>query len=340
MNILAADIGGTNARFACFELRDHELRSKTQRTYASGEMASVEEALGRFLGVIDEGIDRAALAVAGPVFDGAGRLTNLGWRVCESDLAEWVGTDDVRVMNDFAALAHVVPFLGGDDVTVVQAGANHASGVAAVLGAGTGLGQALVFPRASGSGVTVHPTEGGHAGFAPRTEGEWALRSFLAERHGSHVSWERVLSGAGLRAAYDYVIGPGNLTEDPTTRAAMRNSDPAAVIVERALADADPACVWALDSFAALFGARAGDVALSVGATAGVYLAGGVTFRIREKLKEGAFLDAFLGKGRMAEWLRRVPVKVITRDDAGMLGAVVATTGSDVLRLPPRANAG
>lgn len=325
MNVLAADIGGTHARFALVRLEgENGVRIEAQRSFRSSELDDVLDGIRRFLGDVDgPSIAMASIAVAGPVENGEARLTNRGWRVCKRDLTELIGVEDIHLLNDFEALGHAVPLLADEDRIVLHEGRADPAGIVAVLGAGTGLGQALVIPRASGWEVDVRPTEGGHATFAPRTPEEWELRCYLSERHG-HVSWERVLSGEGLNAIYDFLVETQGFGVDETTRVAMAEGDPAAVVSFRGMRGDDPACVRALDMFRAAFGARAGDVALSLGATGGVYLAGGIALELREALGGAKFVDAFLDKGRMRHWVQEVPVRVITREHAAILGAVVA----------------
>lgn len=323
MNVLAADIGGTHARFALVRAEEGGgARIRARATYSSAELDSLLDGARRFLGSsADRTVEAVCVAVAGPVEGGVARLTNLDWEVREDSLSDLPGVHHVRVMNDFEALGHAVPLLSGRDLVVVHPGRPDPRGPRVVLGAGTGLGQALVIPAESGSGVRVYPTEGGHATFAPRDDEEWALRDYLSRRHG-HVSWERVLSGSGLHAIYRYLVDSGIQEEDDETRRAMSRRDPAAVVSERGADGADPACARALELFVSCYGARAGDMALSVGATGGVYVAGGIAPRLRDHMAGPAFVDAFLAKGRMAGWLERIPVRLVVRDDAALLGAV------------------
>lgn len=341
MKILAADIGGTHARFMVLEIdEDGQLRARLREHHRSADVAATPAGLGRILGKMDGPFDAASFAVAGAVRDGEAVLTNLDWRIQRAELSNTLGLQDVHLLNDFEALGYAVPFLGEHDGVVIQRGDPPAGAeVRALLGAGTGLGQALVISN-EGRNVSVHATEGGHASFAPRSELEWELRTYLAERH-DHVSWERVLSGRGLAMIYEFLVEAGDLSEDVTTSEAMSNADPASVIVDRGLAGTDPICARTLDIFIEAYGARAGDVALSSGARGGIYLAGGVALRLRDRLTDGRFRDAFLDKGRMSNWLERVPVWVIAREDAGTAGAAIAALGaSDRARITGLPNHG
>src|SRR5690606_13200237 len=200
VNILAADIGGTHARFAHLRLEDGILRSLGQITYRSAEIVSARDVVRRFLAESGAESDTAALAVAGPVTRGRGRLTNLGLEFDQRELAGWLGLGHATVLNDFEALGFVLPLLDPEDFIVLHHGDPDAHGVMALLGAGTGLGQALVRRSRADGVVEVAPTEGGHSSFAARNETEWALQRFLAARYDGHVSWERVVSGPGLAA--------------------------------------------------------------------------------------------------------------------------------------------
>src|SRR5690606_3713602 len=252
-----------------------------------------------------------------PIRGGVATLTNLEWRMSETDLGSWAGTGRACLLNDFAALGHAIPFLEATDLTTIQVGAANPPGVIAMLGPGTGLGQSMIVPGAAGEGVEILPSEGGHATFAPRSRTEWDLKDFLSRRYGGHVSWERILSGAGIQALHDFIVSSARHPEDRGIREAMREMDPAAVIVDRALRDTDPACVAALDLMISAYGARAGDVALSCGATGGVYLAGGITLRMRE-WRGSTIARSFRAKGRPGSWLQDVPGRATGRDERGL----------------------
>lgn len=324
MKILAADIGGTHARFMAVELDgDGRLSARFRERRRSADVAAAPAGLAGLVAAMEGPFDAASFAVAGAVSDGQAVLTNLDWRIQRAELASALDLEDVRLLNDFEALGYAIPFLREEDGTIIQRGDPPRSAeIRALLGAGTGLGQALVVSHA-GRRASVHATEGGHVSFAPGSEAEWRLRGYLAKRH-DHVSWERVLSGRGLSAVYDFLVETGDRSENASTRSAMAAADPASVIVESGLDGSDPICSRALDIFIKAYGARAGDVALSTGATGGIYLAGGIAVRLRDRLMDGEFRDAFLDKGRMSAWLERVPVQVIAREDAGTIGAAIA----------------
>ncbi len=297
---LIADIGGTNARFAqlgedgafaqqlTLPCKDFETPAKAIRAYA--------EQTG--LGTLPA---HAAFSVAGPVRDGKVDMTNHIWRLDADELAAELGFTDVAIVNDFEAVALGIPELGDGDTTAIRDGEAGATGPVAVLGAGTGLGVSVLIPS-DGKRITL-ATEGGHATLAPRTEQETEIVQIMAKRFG-HVSWERVLSGPGLEALFQAV---GGETVD------------AAAVTTRMQAG-DETAITAFDHFFAFLGTAASDVALTCGATGGVYLAGGILPRLESELKTSGFADRFVDKGRFGDYLGRVPVKLITHPFPAFVG--------------------
>jgi glucokinase len=224
----------------------------------------------------------------------------------------------VAVINDLEAQAWGIAVLGPQDFVSLSAGSSDARGNAALIAAGTGLGQAGLY----WDGITHRPfaSEGGHTSFAPADDLEIALLEFLARRFGGHVSWERVVCGPGLVNLHDFLIEYRH--QDPTSEHAerVRKEDPKA-ITEEALSGGCPLCVEALDLFARFYGAEAGNLALKLMATGGIYLGGGIAPKIVDKLQDRVFMTAFTAKGRMAPLLERIPVRVIVREGTALLGA-------------------
>jgi len=224
------------------------------------------------------------------------------------------------LLNDLEATAYGLPALGADDVLTLQSGIPNASGNTAVIAAGTGLGEAGLF----WDGLQQHPfaTEGGHASFSPGDELEIALLRHLRQRH-RHVSWERVVSGMGLLSLHEFLrshrhaAAPQWLTEE------MESGDAAAVITNAALSGRDEVCVETLDRFVQLYGAEAGNLALKMMSCGGLYLGGGIAPKILPLLQDGAFIEAFLNKGRMRPLLEAMPVRVILNDRAALLGSAL-----------------
>jgi glucokinase len=319
MRVLAGDIGGTNTRLTVYDFAaDGRLLAERSARYSSPDHAGLEAVLEHYLADHgDPGAAAAGFAVAGPVVDGVCRTTNLPWHIDERALASALKLP-VAVVNDFHGVALGVTALAGDDREFLQSADPDPDGPIAVLGAGTGLGEAILVPTASGPRVIA--SEGGHADLAPRSDLEIDLLRFLLARH-PRVSYERALSGRGLVALYDFVVDRGLAPARPSTRAAMAAGDPAAVVTR--LADDDPACGRAVDLFVGLYGAEAGNLALKVLPTGGVYVAGGIAQHILPRLRSG-FLPAFLAKGRMSALLARMPVAVVRRPDVGTVGAALA----------------
>ncbi len=256
---------------------------------------------------------------AGP---GAGRASRdpstCPWIVDATALARAIGVGTLHLLNDLEAAAWGVAQLGPEDVLVLNEGAPNASGNAAVIAAGTGLGQAGLY----WDGAMHRPfaTEGGHADFAPRSRLEAELLLYLLARF-PRVSCERVLSGPGLHNIYDFLRDTGQARESPAVRGAMERGDPSAVIAEAGLAGSCALCGRALDLFVSLYGAQAGNLALTMLATGGVFVGGGIAPKIRARLAGPAFMEAFTAKGRFADTLRAVPVRVVLDPHVGLKGA-------------------
>jgi len=313
MRVLAADIGGTNARLAMVELDGAVARITAECSVPSREVQALGVLLTSFVASAGAPPERACLGIAGPVIEGRISGTNLPWSVSEAELSEALDLPGVRLINDFAAVGYGIPLLRDPDFLVLQTGTPDPAGALGLIGAGTGLGQGFVVR--TGGAVVVQPSEGGHATFTAETSREWELVGFLRARYG-HVSQERVISGPGLVDLYEFVGGLVARRE-----AAAAGLDPAAEITRRALAGEDPRAVEAVGLFLEAYGAAAGNLALTVLATGGVYLAGGVTRHLAAVLADGRFLAAFRRKGRLSGLLERIPVRAILNPDVGLLGA-------------------
>ncbi len=309
MIVLAGDIGGTNTRLALFE----DARPLDMQVWPSVELDGLEVAVDAFLRTAGVRPAAACLGVAGPVSDGFARLTNVGWSIDADRIAARFGFP-VRLINDFYAQAAAIAALGPGDVERLGGGAPVAGAPTALLGPGTGLGEAVIVPLAR-DGRLILATEGGHARFAPRDEREIGLLRFLWEQFPEHVSVERVLSGPGLVDIYDCVRGDAPRHRD------MEREDPAAVVTRLGLARECPHCVEALEIFVGVLGDEAANLALKTGARGGVFIGGGIAPRLLPILREGALRAAFVDKGRFREWLEAIPLAVITHPEPGLLGA-------------------
>lgn len=265
--------------------------------------------------------DRACLALAGPVEDGFAQLPNLGWRVDRAEAAEIVGVPSLRLVNDFVATGHGILELQDSDTGVLQAGNARPGAPIALLGAGTGLGVAHV--DCGTRPARVFSSEGGHADFAPSDDAEWGLARFLTKRYG-RASRERALSGPGLVDIYHYLAGAEHGDERPLLGAEPDSEDSAATISRKGLLKYDPLAMRALDIFVSVYGSVAGDVALTIGARGGVFIAGGIAPKILGAIRDGPFLESFLAKGRLRDYLAAIPVHVVLNDEVGLLGAAAA----------------
>lgn len=318
MRVLAGDIGGTSTRLAWFDVDGTHLVTLAETRFASRESGTLTEIVARF--VRDQGVtaDRACFGVAGPVHGRTVATPNLPWTVTAEELARTLGLPAVRLINDLEANAYGVPLLGENDLFVLNTGEADPSGNIAVISAGTGLGEALAIR--DGDGYRPLACEAGHADFAPRTELETELLLYLRAEHG-RVSYERVVSGPGLRNIYRFLRDARRMPETPAVAGEMRTGDPSAVISRAALTGSCPLCRQALDIFVSLYGAETGNAALRYLATAGVYIGGGIAPKIIEALKGPAFMMAFTSKGRLSPLMERIPVQVILNDRTALLGA-------------------
>ncbi len=326
--VLAGDIGGTKSFLGLFAAEGSHLRPLREERYASESFDGLGPMVLAFLAGGREAIDAACFGIAGPIIGDHARPLNLPWRIDRRELAEEIGVERTSMVNDFHAVGLGLDHLTPADLAVLQEGRPVPRGVIAVAGAGTGLGEG--FLTWEEDRYHVHASEGGHTDFAPQSRLEFGLFEFLARKYG-HVSYERVLSGHGLQSIYEYLIESGAAPASIPVHERMLHDDPAAVITTQALAGTDAASVQALDLFASVYGAEAGNLALKVLASGGVYLAGGIAPKILPKLHDGTFLRAFLDKGRHAAFLVNVPVRVIVNAKVGLLGAAACAAG-----LPPR----
>ncbi len=326
--ILAGDIGGTNTRLGFFELEGDRLKAAAMDVYPSREYESLDEIVVKFVAKHDQRAERACFGVAGPVISGRSRVSNLDWDVDADRLAQRLGLNTVTLSNDLEVNAYGIASLAPEDFVVLNEGEADASGNEALISAGTGLGEAGL--RWEGRCHRPFPSEGGHVDFAPRDKTEADLLFFLMKEF-PHVSYERVLSGPGLYNIYRFLLDTGREEEPKWLAEQIRESDPPVVVTRCALTGQSQLCAEALDLFVSIYGAEAGNLALKLMATGGVFIGGGIAPRIVEKLLEGTFMDAFVDKGRMTPVLERVPVRVIRNDRAALLGAArLASLGSEV----------
>lgn len=315
--LLAGDIGGTKTNLALYDPATG-LTPTAQQTFKSARYPSLKAVVADFLADVGLPVDRAVFGVAGPVVGGRASATNLPWLIDEAALREALGLEGVRLLNDLEATAYGIPHLSPGDLFPLN-DAPARSGTKAVIAPGTGLGEAILFYQ--GGHYHVIPSEGGHADFGPTNLLEIRLLRYLIGKFG-HVSYERVASGKGLPNIYAFLKKNRYAEETPEMRKALRKAtDPTPIIVQKAMAGECELSMATLNTFVSVLGAEAGNLALKVVATGGVYLGGGISPKILGKLKDGTFMAAFVNKGRFAELLAQIPVYVIMNERTALLGA-------------------
>ena len=308
MPILAADIGGTSTRLRLVEGAE----ILDEKDYSSQDHPNLNSILENFIKAhapLD--LQAACLAVAGPVREGIARVTNLPWVVQDRLISEEFNIPRVHIINDFEAIGYALAILQPEDFYELQAGSPESIGTRALIGAGTGLGVAIV--TRCGGRWQVLPGEGGHIDFAPRSREQQALVDNLLEQN-DRVSVEMLLSGPGLERIYKFICTQNGLDTDSARRTA-------ASISSTALMGRDPLAVKALELFVEIYAAQAGNLALTSLATGGVFLAGGIAPKILPVLKQGRFIEVFADKPPMSDLLQSMPVRVVLNTRSGLLGA-------------------
>jgi glucokinase len=316
--VLAGDIGGTKTNLGLFLKGQGCPVPKVIETFSSQDAPALEHLIRQFLEIHPVPITHACFGIAGPVVSGESKTTNLPWRISEDRIKEQFNLKVVKLVNDLVATAMAIPLMNKEDLYSLNPAASKKGESIALIAPGTGLGQALLTYQ-NGRHVPL-PSEGGHADFAPNTEAEMKLWHYL-HQHFGHVSIERVVSGAGLVNIYNWLKASGRFREPEWLRQNLKQMDPAQAITEAALTGKNAACVQALNTFVSIFGAAAGNFALTGAAMGGVYLGGGISPKILPKLTEGIFMEAFINKGRFKTFLEQVPVKVVLNDKAALIGA-------------------
>lgn len=315
---LIGDIGGTNARFALTDLDAPQPRFEQEQTLGDVQFGSLQDAARHYLDVTGARPRRAALAVASPIEGDVITLTNRNWSFKRSELQAALHLDDLRLINDFAAIAWAAPHLAaGDRLPIHGDLATPPQGPVTLIGAGTGLGVALL-TGSMAQGWHVVPTEGGHAGFAPTNDEERTINAWLRARYG-RVSNERALSGDGL-CSIDACLSGVTPVAAPAPQPGLRKADD---ITAAALDGSDSNAKRALECFCRIYGAVAGDAALLHGANT-VLIAGGVVLHFLDFFRTSGFMAAFVAKGRHVAYMQRMAVQVVTHPNPGLLGAAVA----------------
>jgi glucokinase len=337
--ILAGDIGGTKIHLALYDFEGARLKVLRDEKFAAHEFTTLDAAVEQFLSgsgsnsvktQVSEAIpgapsnQRGEIAAAcfgcpGPVRDGRLKLTNLPWTLDARDLAKSLGIEHIFLINDLEANGYGIAELAPESVMTLHEGDAAAVGNRGLIAAGTGLGEALLIW--DGKAHRPIASEGGHCDFAARTDREIALLKYLRHKLHGRVSWERVVSGMGIQNIYTYLRDVERMDEPTWLRKRMTSEDPNAVIGECAEDGSSDLCRDTVQTFAAAYGAEAGNIALKVLATGGMYVGGGIAPKILKVLAGGGFMQAFLDKGRLSPLMESIPVRVILDESCALLGA-------------------
>lgn len=326
MTVLAGDIGGTKTILALFTEEKEKMRLIREAVFSSRDYPSFEEVLKEFLKGGGIPIRYACLGVAGPVLQGRSVTTNLPWILDADQIGRQFAIPSVALLNDLEATAYGTLALLDEDYLVLNKGESkllspdaRAPGNRAVISAGTGLGEVILFW--SGSRHEPSASEGGHCDFAPRDPLQVELLQYLWKTYPT-VSFERILSGPGLFNIYRFLRETGRGEEPAWLTEQLAVENPSAVISEVALAGKADLCVKALDLFVSIYGAEAGNLALKALATGGIYIGGGIAPKIVQKLCDGTFMKSFIDKGRFSSLMSKIPVRIILNEKAALLGAL------------------
>ena len=322
--ILAGDVGGTKVHLALYNFAEGRLVKRRDEKFPAADFVCLDEVVNAF---IAKGAERKEEIVAscfgcpGPVRNGRLKLTNLPWTLDARDLQRSIGIEHIFLINDLEANGYGIPELGKSQIFTLHEGDPSGVGHRGLISAGTGLGESVLVWDSKVRRHLPIPSEGGHVDFAPRTEREIALLHYLQRTLNGRVSFERVVSGIGIRNVYAFLRDDQRMEEPEWLRARIAAGDPNAVIGACAEEGSSEICVETMNLFAAAFGAKAGNLALTLLATGGIYLGGGIAPKALKIMQNGGFLDAFLDKGRMRPILEMVPVRIILDDTCALLGA-------------------
>ncbi len=322
MNVLVGDIGGTKTILSVFSTEAGPHAPQVEKTYHSGRYETLEKMVQEFLGQVKIEVDQACFGVAGPVVSGHARITNLTWVVDATTIQSECNFSSVKLLNDLESVAYAIPILEKEDIFTLSAGIPVPGGSIAIVAPGTGLGEG--FLTHDNGAYCAHASEGSHVSFAPVGALQIGLLKYLNEQGFHHVSFERVCSGGpGMPNLYAYLKSTG--LEEPSWLAEkLATCEDATPIIFEAAHDKNRPCELAsatVDLFVSILGAEAGNLALKILATGGIYLGGGISPHILEDLQKPTFLEAVRSKGRFRQLLTNMPLHVILNAKAGLLGA-------------------
>ena len=320
--ILAGDIGGTKTNLALFEPKIEGLKVKAEHQFASKDFETFADVLRAFEEMTNNSkITVACFGIAGPIINGRCRTTNLPWDISTTDLENHLQIDRIRLLNDLEATAYGMLYLNDDEFVNLNPTASSKSGNLAVIAAGTGLGEAMLYF----DGKHYHPisSEGGHCDFAPTSPRQDELLQWMRGRYEGHVSYERILSGSGIYALYEFLAQSTSLPQPVSMLNIAPNLDKNAIISKCALKQKDPLCVETLKLFAEIYGAETGNLALKTLSLGGVYIGGGIAPKILPFLTDGNFLKSFAEKGRFKKMLQGMEIKIALNQKTALLGAAM-----------------
>jgi glucokinase len=316
--IIAGDIGGTKTYLAAFDPAAHGFEPIAERRYETAVYSSAGALLAAFAADTQTTPGRVILGVPGPVRQLPVRAVNLPWSIDPDEISAALAGVEVHLLNDLQATSYGTLVLKPDDLCPLNEGQEDKEGNIAVIAAGTGLGEGgLSWADDRYASIA---SEGGHSTFSPASELEVDLWRYLNERHG-HVSWERVIAGPGLASIYDFLLERNPDRESAELREELASGDRSDIISRSGLAQRCALAAEALDLYVYLYGCEAGNLALKLMSSGGVFIGGGIAPKILDKLCDGRFMEGFVAKGRMGEPLEDIPVHVVLNDKTGLLGA-------------------
>lgn len=325
--ILAGDVGGTKVDLALYDFEGGQLRMRRSKKFPANEYASLQDVVMAFLSTDDTGakveneVVAACFGCPGPVKDGHLKLTNLPWELDARDLSSILKIEHIFLINDLEANGYGIAELGPDQIFELYEGDKSALGHRALVSAGTGLGEGLLIWNPMARRHVPLPSEGGHADFSARNPLEIEMLQYLQKKVGGRVSWERVVSGIGLKNIYEFLRDTGKAEEPAWLRERMATEDPNFVIGTTGENGSSELTRMALEVFVSAYGAECGNMGLKLLASGGVYLGGGIPPKILKTLQNGIFRDAFLDKGRLSPVLHNIPVRVILEERTALIGA-------------------
>ncbi len=323
MKVLAGDIGGTKTSLAIYEVNGTKLQSLAEKKYPSADYDSLDKIVELFVKEHTEIPQWACFGIAGPVSNGIAKTTNLPWVIDAQKMADTIGFKKVWLLNDLEANAWGISALEKEDFFTLNEGKANLEANAAIISAGTGLGEAGLYN--DGEKLLPFSSEGGHSDFSANSDLEIALLQFLKKRYSddAHVSWERVVSGMGIGNIYDFLSDYHSVETPKWLEKEITSGDKAASISKAANDNRCPICTQTLKLFVHLYGAEAGNLALKFMATSAIYLGGGIAPRNIEQFQNSIFMDSFSSKGRMKDMLKDIPVKIILNQKTALYGPAV-----------------